>query len=84
MRINKGQFRLTSRKKNIKFDLNRSKGHLIAFLSNRIKWHYYPRLNHVNKFPLHIDLEFQVPVIYTVLCVTQQLMNSNQRLIENL
>ena len=71
MRINKGQFRLTSRKKNIKFDLNRSKGHLIAFLSNRIKWHYYPRLNHVNKFPLHIDLELSsacdlhCPMCYT-------------------
>jgi|TARA_B110000014_G_C20125640_1_gene599337 radical SAM protein with 4Fe4S-binding SPASM domain len=57
MKINKGQFRLTSRTKNLKFDLHRGSGHLSHYIVNRIKWHLFPRINQVNKFPLHVDIE---------------------------
>ncbi len=71
MKINKGQFRLTSRTKNFKFELKRGSGHLLSYILNRIKWHYYPRLHHVSKFPSHVDVELSslcdlnCPMCYT-------------------
>ena len=71
MEINKGQFRLTTRRKNFKFELKRGKGHLLNYLSNRIKWHYFPRLHHISKFPSHVDVELSslcdlnCPMCYT-------------------
>ena len=71
MKINKGQFRLTSRSKNFKFELNRGNGHLINYLKNRISWHFNPRLQRVPKFPSHIDIEtssicnLNCPMCYT-------------------
>jgi len=71
MRINKGQFRLTSRRKNIQFDLKRGKGHLLSYIKNRIGWHLYPRIQHISKFPLHVDMEvsnicdLNCPMCYT-------------------
>ena len=71
MKINKGQIRLTSRTKNFKFELNRSKGHLFSYIKNRIAWHIYPRVNYVSKFPSHVDLELSsicdlnCPMCYT-------------------
>jgi len=71
MKINKGQFRLTSRTKNFKFELKRGRGHLLSYILNRIKWHYYPRLHHVSKFPSHVDVELSslcdlnCPMCYT-------------------
>ena len=71
MKINKGQFRLTSRTKNLKFDLHRGSGHLSHYIVNRIKWHLFPRINQVNKFPLHVDIELSslcnlsCPMCYT-------------------
>ncbi len=32
-------------------------GNLVPFLINRFKWHFYPRLSIVSKFPLHVDIE---------------------------
>ena len=57
MKINKGQFRLTSRNKNFKFELNRGKGHLLSYIKNRLEWHFNPRLKHIPKFPSHVDIE---------------------------
>ena len=57
MKINKGQFRLTSRTKNFKFELKRGSGHMLSYIKNRLQWHYNPRLHHVSKFPPHIDIE---------------------------
>lgn len=71
MKINKGQFRLTSRKKNLKFELNRGKGHLLSYIKNRIGWHFYPRFHHITKFPPHVDVELSsacdlnCPMCYT-------------------
>ena len=71
MKINKGQFRLTSRTKNFKFDMNRGKGHLLDYLKNRLDWHVNPRLNKVPNFPSHIDIEtssicnLNCPMCYT-------------------
>ena len=71
MKINKGQFRLTSRTKNFKFELKRGNGHLLSYLINRIKWHYFPRLHHISKFPSHVDVEISslcdlnCPMCYT-------------------
>ena len=71
MKINKGQIRLTSRKKNLKFEINRSKGHLFSFIINRIRWHLFPRIHHVSEFPSHVDIELSslcdlnCPMCYT-------------------
>lgn len=71
MKINKGQFRLTSKSKNFKFELKRGEGHLLSYAWNRIKWHYYPRIHHVSKFPSHVDIEIasicdlNCPMCYT-------------------
>ena len=71
MKVNKGQFRLTSRSKNLKFELNRGKGHMLDYIINRIKWHIYPRIHHVSKFPSHVDIEIasicdlNCPMCYT-------------------
>lgn len=71
MRINKGQFRLTSRSKNWKFEINRGKGNLFSYIKNRILWHFNPRIHYVSKFPLHVDIELSsacdlnCPMCYT-------------------
>lgn len=71
MKINKGQIRLSSSKKNFKFELNRSKGHFLSYLKNRLNWHLYPRIHYVSKFPSHVDLELSsicdlnCPMCYT-------------------
>jgi radical SAM protein with 4Fe4S-binding SPASM domain len=71
MKTKTPQFRLTSKYKNFKFDLNRGKGHLFSYLNNRIRWHLFPRLHHVSKFPSHVDIELSslcnlnCPMCYT-------------------
>ena len=71
MKINKGQFRLSSRNKNFKFELHRGHGHLFDYIVNRLKWHLLPRINHVSKFPSHVDIELSslcnlnCPMCYT-------------------
>lgn len=71
MKINKGQFAL-SKWDEIKFNYKRGKGNLLRFLLNRFKWHYYPRLHYVSKFPDHVDIEIssacnmRCPMCYTI------------------
>ncbi len=71
MKINKGQFRLTPRTKNFKFEIHRGKGHVLSYIINRIRWHLFPRLHHVSKFPSHVDVEISstcdlsCPMCYT-------------------
>ena len=71
MKINKGQFRLSSRSKNFKFELHRGHGHLLDYISNRIKWHLYPRIHKVSRYPPHVDVEISsacnlnCPMCYT-------------------
>jgi radical SAM protein with 4Fe4S-binding SPASM domain len=70
MKINKGQFTL-SKWDEIKFGYKRGKGYLFRYLLNRFKWHYYPRLHYVSKFPDHVDIEISTlcnmhcPMCYT-------------------
>jgi len=72
MKTEKGQIRITPKKKNFMFDLKRTKGHLFSFLMNRIRWHIYPRTHYVSKFPDHIDIEIssacnlRCPMCYTI------------------
>ncbi len=72
MRINKGQFRLSSKLESLRFHLRRGKGHLFRYVMNRIRWHYYPRLRYVSNFPDHVDIEISsacdmhCPMCYTV------------------
>ena len=71
MKINKGQFRLSSKKDNWKFEIKRGKGHYFSYIKNRLQWHFYPRIHHVSKFPSHIDIEISsacnlnCPMCYT-------------------
>lgn len=82
MKINKGQFRLTSRRKNIMFDIHRGNGHMISYAWNRIKWHLYPRVRYVSRFPPHVDLELSsicdlnCPMCYTT---TEEFKNTVNR-----
>lgn len=72
MKINKGQIGISPRGKNLRFELKRSRGHFWSYLLNRIRWHLYPRVHHVSKFPDHIDIEtsstcnLRCPMCYTV------------------
>ena len=71
MKINKNVTLLSSPLDNLKFNLKRGKGHLIQYAIDRIRWHLYPRIHHVSKFPTHIDVELSsacnlsCPMCYT-------------------
>ena len=71
MKINKDQIR-PSRLKKIGFDFKRGYGHMLAYLSNRFCWHYYPRFRFVSRFPVHVDIEIssvcnmKCPMCYTI------------------
>ena len=71
MEINKVQFSLGNRFNDLKFHKNRGKGHLLRYIWNRIKWHYFPRLGIVARFPEHVDIELssacdmKCPMCYT-------------------
>jgi len=71
MKTSTPQFRLTSRGKNLKFELNRGKGHLLSYIKNRIRWHLLPRIHHVSESPSHVDVELSslcnlnCPMCYT-------------------
>jgi len=66
------QFFFNSRLKNFKFELNRSKGHLLSYINNRIRWHLFPKTHYVAKFPSHVDIELSslcnlnCPMCYTI------------------
>lgn len=71
MKINKDQI-IPSRLTKLKFDFKRGSGHLFGYFSNRFRWHYYPRLRYVSKFPDHVDIEIssacnmKCPMCYTI------------------
>ena len=71
MKTKTPQFRLTSRSKNLNFDLKRGRGHLLSYIKNRIRWHFLPRIHHVSEFPSHVDIELSslcnlsCPMCYT-------------------
>ena len=51
--------------------MNRGNGHLFSYIKNRIQWHFLPRIQKVNDFPLHVDIEISsacdlnCPMCYT-------------------
>lgn len=71
MEINKVQFSLGSRIKDLMFHKKRGKGHLVRYIWNRLKWHYFPRFRIVARFPEHVDIELssacdmKCPMCYT-------------------
>ena len=71
MKINKDQV-IPSRLQKLAFDYKRGSGHLLAYLMNRFRWHYYPRLRYVSCFPDHVDVEIssacnmKCPMCYTI------------------
>lgn len=72
MNINKGQIRLSTRKKNLSFEWKRGKEHFFSYIANRLRWHLYPRFHYVSKFPDHVDIEIssacnlRCPMCYTI------------------
>ncbi len=72
MKINKGQFRLSSKTKELRFNYKRGKGYLFRYILNRFRWHWYPRMHYVSKFPDHVDIEtssacnMHCPMCYTI------------------
>jgi len=80
MRINKVQFSLGDWLKDLRYHLNRGKGHLLRYLWNRIKWHQFPSYNIVSGFPDHVDIELssacdmKCPMCYTITDEFKQLV----------
>lgn len=70
MRINKDQICI-SRLKDLKFNFKRGYGNMMAYLTNRVRWHLFPRLHYVSNFPIHLDIEtsalcnMQCPMCFT-------------------
>ena len=81
MKINKGQFNL-SKWDELKFSYKRGRGYLLGYLLNRFRWHYYPRLRYVSKFPDHVDVEISTHCnMYCPMCYTrtEEFKNSVKR-----
>lgn len=57
MKINKTQFSIDSRKKEIGFFIKRSRGHFFKYIMNRFRWYWYPRFRYTSRFPDHVDIE---------------------------
>jgi radical SAM protein with 4Fe4S-binding SPASM domain len=68
----KYQITLSKKLKRLRFHLGRGRGHLLAFIRNRILWHWYPRLDFLPDFPDHVDVELSsacdlsCPMCYTI------------------
>ena len=71
MKINNVQFSLSPWIKDLKYHINRGKGHLPRYAWNRFKWHHFPRLGLVSLVPEHVDIELssacdmRCPMCYT-------------------
>jgi len=63
---------LSSSLETAKFFYYRGRGHLLRFLGNRVKWHIYPRLHLLPRFPDHVDIEgssacnMKCPMCFTI------------------
>ena len=72
MKISSNQFNINGFLKTLKFHYGRGRGHLYAYIKNRIIWNYFPRLNWVTNFPTHVDIEISslcnmsCPMCYTL------------------
>lgn len=72
MKINKADKAASGRWKRLLFHVNRGRGHLPAYVWNRVRWHIYPRLRWAGRYPDHVDLELSAacnmkcPMCYTV------------------
>ena len=72
MQINKGQFKISSWSERLRFNLRRGNGHMLAYMANRFRWYFYPRLRRAGSFPNHVDIEtssacdMRCPMCYTV------------------
>lgn len=72
MNINKDQISFSNYLTNLKFHLYRGKGHFFRYILNRVKWHVYPRLRIITKYPEHVDIELSAmcdmkcPMCYTI------------------
>lgn len=70
-KIEADQIFLTGATERLRFHWLRGKGHMIAYMWNRFRWHNYPRLRIVAGFPLHVDIEIsslcnmRCPMCYT-------------------
>lgn len=69
--VNKDQIIISSFWDSLRFHSKRGKGHLLRYVLNRFRWHYYPRWYRVTDYPEHIDLELssacnmKCPMCYT-------------------
>ena len=56
-KIHAMQYSVNSWHKQLRFWVNRGKGHMIPYVRNRIKWNIYPKLRLRPAFPDHVDIE---------------------------
>ncbi len=84
--INRDMLTLSSKLDSFRFHLKRGKGHLLGYIGNRFRWHYFPRFGWPRRYPEHIDMELaavcnlRCPMCYTITerfkkDVTAQLLN---------
>jgi len=68
----KYQISLSRNLQQLKFHLRRGRGHLLAYIRNRIMWHWFPRWDVLPNFPDHVDVELsslcdlKCPMCYTI------------------
>jgi len=71
-KTNQDQIHLSNFFENASFHYKRGKGNLFSYMINRIKWHFYPKLNYIAKYPEHVDVELssacnmRCPMCYTI------------------
>lgn len=77
----KYQVNLSRKLQQLSFHLRRGKGHLAAYVRNRIMWHWFPRFDILPKFPDHVDVELsslcdlKCPMCYTITDQFKQVVN---------
>jgi len=65
------QYSMNSVLDELKFAAKRGRGHMLAYLKNRLVWFFYPKWNITTKFPTHVDIEISnicqlnCPMCYT-------------------
>jgi radical SAM protein with 4Fe4S-binding SPASM domain len=71
-KTNTDQISFSSWWDDLKFHYWRGKGHILRYIIDRIRWHYYPGLHLVTDYPEHVDMELssacnmQCPMCYTL------------------
>jgi len=71
-KLNQDQISFSSLWEDLRFHCYRGQGHILRYLLNRLRWHYYPGWHRLTDYPEHVDMELsavcnmQCPMCYTI------------------